>query len=244
MISQKVLIEQLNSLGLQKYPALMVHASMREVGPIEGGADTLIDSLIHSIGPHCNLIMVLGADEEVPFDALKTQADADMGVLPELFRKKIGVQVNDHAAARYAVFGPQADFILNPAALNDYHGYGSVLERLTKLKGAVLRLGADTDTVTLTHYAEYLADIPSKRRVNLRYIRADSGEQWIESLDDSLGIVDWKEGDYFSQILLDYLSKGNAQKGSVGNCIAELLPAASFVSYATHWMESHLQPES
>ena len=179
MVSRKVLIEQFEYLGLQGFPALMVHASLRKLGPIEGGADTLINALIQSISPHGNLIMVLGADEEVPFDALSTEADEDMGLLAELFRKQSGVRVNDHAAARYAALGPQADYILNPTVLHDYHGYGSVLERLTEMKGAVLRLGADTDTVTLTHYAEYLADIPNKRRVSLRYVRADSGEQWI-----------------------------------------------------------------
>tara|TARA_R110002073_G_scaffold320096_2_gene495107 strand:+ start:1203 stop:1925 length:723 start_codon:yes stop_codon:yes gene_type:complete len=240
MISQKILIEQLKYFGLRDFPALMVHASMRKLGPIEGGCDALIHALIQSLGPQGNLIMVLGADDEEPFAALTTEADEDMGVLPELFRQWPGVQVNDHAAARYAVLGPQADYLLNPTALHDYHGHGSVLERLTELQGAVLRLGADTDTVTLTHYAEYLADIADKRRVKLRYLRADSGEQWIESLDDSDGIKDWKEGDYFPQILLDYLAGGYARVGPIGNCTAELLPAQSFVSYARQWMERNL----
>ncbi len=104
--------------------------------------------------------------------------------------------------------------------------------------GTVLRLGADADTVTLTHWAEYLAKVPGKRRVRRRYVRCDSGEQWIESLDDSEGIVDWDEGDYFSQIWWDFLRSGQVRTGRVGHCTAELFPAASFVTFAVEWLET------
>ena len=104
----------------------------------------------------------------------------------------------------------------------------------------MLRLGADVDTVTVTHWAEYLADVPTKRRVRLRYVRADIGEQWIDSLDDSEGIAEWCGGDYFSQILIDYLAAGNASVGPVGNCEAELFAARDFVHFAVPWIESRL----
>lgn len=104
----------------------------------------------------------------------------------------------------------------------------------------VLRLGADPDTVTLTHWAEYLANVPDKRRVRRRYVRADIGEQWIEGLDDSDGIVEWSKGDYFARILIDYLAVGHASTGQVGNCEAELFTARHFVEFAVQWMESRL----
>lgn len=244
MYSIESIVRQLEDLGLQNYSAVMVHSSMRKIGKLEGGAEALIDALVEALGPQGNLVMVLGADDEEPFDALSTEADEDMGIVPELFRERSGVQVNDHAAARYGVYGPEAEFLLNPTLLHDYHGPGSVLERLVAMKGAVLRMGADTDTVTLTHLAEYLADVPNKRRVSLRYERADSGEQWIESLDDSDGIADWKEGDYFPRILVDYLKTGDATLAKVGDSEAELFPAESFVGFAKKWIESNLNLES
>ena len=67
-----------------------------------------------------------------------------------------------------------------------------------------LRLGADENTITLCHWAEYLADIPNKRRVRRRYVREDIGEQWIESLDDCEGIAYYSGDDYFTQLWLDY----------------------------------------
>ena len=207
----------------------MVHASLRKIGSIAGGADALLDALIAALGPRGTLLMGLGADDEEPFDALSSPVDEDdMGVLAEVFRTRPGVRVNDHAAARYAAIGPQSLQLLEPVPLHDYHGPGSVLERFTQSGGFVLRLGAGADTVTLTHWAEYLAHVPNKRRVRRRYVRADIGEQCIEGLDDNDGIVDWEHGDYFPQILLDFLKAGHARTGPVGACVAELFSAKPF----------------
>ena len=65
--------------------------------------------------------------------------------------------------------------------------------RLVEAGGSVLRLGADTNTVTLIHYAEYLAHVPDKRRVrrHRRVFGSDGpGIRVVECLDDNLGIVD------------------------------------------------------
>ncbi len=44
---------------------------------------------------------------------------------------------------------------------------------------------ADVGTMTVTHYADYLAAVPAKRRVERRYERADTGQIVVSSLDDS-----------------------------------------------------------
>lgn len=237
------LADQLRALGVGANDIVMIHASMRRVGPVEGGAASVIEALHGAVGPGGTLLMVLSADEDEPFDALRSPVDVeDMGILAEVFRNYPGVSVNDHPADRFAALGPLASSLLEPTPLHDYHGPGSVLERLTERGGKVLRLGANTDTVTLTHYAEYLADVPNKVRVRRRYVRADTGEVWIESLDDTDGIAIWEEGDYFPQIFLDYRASGGVRIGPVGRCEAELFDAAPFVKFAIEWMNLHLAP--
>ncbi len=240
MIGRETLAGQLTRLGVQAATPLMVHASLRKIGPIEGGAEGLLDALIETLGPRGTLLMLLAADNEEPFDPLTSEVDEDIGVLAEVFRRREGVRVNDHAAARYGAIGPQSLQLLEPVPLHDYHGPGSVLARFTDSGGFVLRLGANVDTVTVTHWAEYLARVPNKRRVRWRFERADIGEQWIECLDDDKGIADWEHGDYFPQILLDFLKTGQARTGPVGACHAELFPARTFVDFAVVWLEAHL----
>lgn len=239
MIGRARLAEQLTRLGIQPGVSLMVHASLRKLGPIEGGAEALLDALIETLGPRGTLLMLLSADNEEPFDALTSKVDEDIGVLAEVFRQRPGVRVNDHAAARYGAIGPDSLHLLEPVPLHDYHGPGSVLARFTDSGGCVLRLGANVDTVTVTHWAEYLARVPNKRRVRWRFERGDIGEQWIEALDDDKGIADWEQGDYFPQILLDFLKTGQARTGPVGGCSAELFPARTFVDFAVAWLETH-----
>ena len=221
--------------------SVMLHGSMRKIGPIEGRAEGLLDTLRQMVGEEGSLIMPLGADPVAPFDAQHSPAHPDMGVLAEIFRVRPAVCVNDHAASRWAVEGPASASLLKDPPLHDYHGPGSLLQRFAERPDShVLRLGADVDTVTLTHWAEYLAKVPHKQRTRVRYIRADIGEQFIEGLDDDDGIVDWGEeedDDYFSQIFVDFVSTGHVSQGPVAGCLGELFHAQTFVDFAVRWME-------
>jgi len=232
--SRDVLAAQLAALGIGVGDLVMTHASLRRLGPVEGGAVGLIDAQRLAVGEAGTLLMVLSATEDVPFDAARSPVDVnDMGVLAEVFRTYPGVQVNDDPADRFGAIGPIAADLLAATPVHDYHGPGSVLARFTERGGKVLRLGAHPDTVTLTHYAEYLATVPNKRRVRRRYVRADTGELWIESLDDTEGIATWRGGDYFPQIFLDYCASGAVRSGAVG--LAEAEP------FAVNWMNRHLR---
>lgn len=242
MLSRSDLEQQLADLRIGECQLLMVHASLRRLGPVEGGAEGLLDGLMTALGPAGTLVMPMGADDSGPIDCHTTPADGELGALVEIFRRRPGTLVNDHAAARFGASGPRAIEILEPVPLHHYYGDGSPLARFADANGWVLRLGADIDTVTLTHRAEYLADIRNKKTVRRRYVRADSGTQWIESLDDSDGILDWPGGDYFSQILIDFLAIGPLRSGPVGGCRATLFAAADFVPFAVAWMEQHLDP--
>ena len=239
--NRDALVHQLESLGLRSGDVVMTHASMRRIGLVEGGARSLLEALLAALGPDGTLLMVLGADEDEPFDAEQTPVDVeDMGILAEVFRTYPGVRVSDHPADRFGAIGRLAGELLGPMPLHHYHGPGSPLERFSGFGGRVLRLGADPDTVTLTHYAEYLAEVPNKVRVRRRYVRADTGELWIESLDDTDGIAEWPHDDYFEQIYLDYRAAGAVKTGLVGRCCAELFEAQDFVTFAVQWMKREL----
>lgn len=244
MHSIKSLEKQFGQLGLSgAAEPLMVHASLRRVGPVEGGAAGLLDALFDCLGPDGTVLMIIAANDSLPFDAATTPADPEIGALAEAFRTRIGTKVNDNPAARFAASGPLAGALLEPCPLHDYYGPGSVLSRFAAMKGRVLRLGADTNTVTLGHWAEYLANLPDKKRVRRRYVRADSGEIWIHSLDDSDGIAEWSGSDYFSDMLEEFLALGKAGTAPVGDCTAECFEAADFVPFAVNWMERHLSPD-
>lgn len=240
MITQRELTEQLSKLGLLHGELVMVHASLRKLGPVEGGAQGVIHSILKAIGEEGTLVMPLGSKTDDVFNANESPSDPEIGVLAEQFRQFPGSFKNDHAASRFCAYGPRAKELLSNPPLHDYYDKGSPLHRFTEANGKILRLRANIDTTTITHFAEYLANVSPKRRVQRRYVRADIGEQWIESLDDSEGIQDWPHGDYFEKILLDFFAEGNLKVGNIGSCNAEYFEAKIFVPYAVKWMEQHL----
>jgi aminoglycoside N3'-acetyltransferase len=262
LLSAADLAEDLHRLGVAPGDALMVHASLRAVGKVEGGADGVIDALERAIGPDGTLLMILGAEiaydfvnhlpEAVrpallagtpPFDTETAPVLPEVGTLAEVFRKRAATLVNDNPSGRFAARGHRAQELLHDAPWHDYYGPGSVLDRFLRIGGRVLRLGASLDTTTVLHFAEYLADVPNKRRVRRHYVcqGADGPEiRAIECLDDEHGIVAWPGEDYFATILRAYLATGRARTGRVGQAQAELIDATDLVRFGADWMTLNL----
>lgn len=262
------LVSDLARLGVQAGDTVMVHASLRAIGPVDGGALGVIAALDRAVGPHGTWMMTLGADDPwgwvnerpehervaaladaTPFDSATTPADPDVGTLAEVFRTATGTVVNDHPEGRFGARGARAATMVDDPPWDDYYGPGSPLERLVAAGGTVLRLGADLDTVTLLHWAEYLADVPDKRRVtrHRRVRRADGGSEvrTISCLDDSDGIAEQPgDEDYFATItrlaIADGVAQGWVHVDRVGAATSELLDGARLVAFGVDWMNRHL----
>jgi aminoglycoside N3'-acetyltransferase len=257
------LAADLRRLGVGDGDLVMVHASLRRIGPVIGGADGVLDAIRAAIGGRGTMLMTLGADDDwswvndrpeaeraalladaEPFDCLVTPAEPDVGVLAEVFRTRPGTCVSDHPEGRFGASGPLARHLVDDVPWDDYYGPGSPLERFVAAGGTVLRLGADVDTVTLLHHAEHRVPLESKRRVRRhRRVIGPGGTpeiRVVECLDDSDGIVEWHGDDYFGLILLDYLAGGRAAVGLVGGASSELIDGADLVEHAVAWMATHL----
>jgi aminoglycoside N3'-acetyltransferase len=256
------LCDDLRRLAVASGDVVMVHASMRAIGEVEGRAQGVVSALDQAVGPDGTVIMNLGARDDWayvsdrpedereallvgsdPFDYLTTPADPDNGVLAEVFRQTPGTIVNDHPDGRFGARGRLAHQLLANPPWDDYYGPGSPLERFVHMGGMVLRLGADLGTVTLLHYAEYLVPIEVKRRVRRHHlVRGSNGPEvrTVESLDDSDGIIDYPGEDYFAVLLRAYLDTGRARVGAVGHARSELIEGPDLVEFAVEWMAAHL----
>lgn len=255
------LVADLARLGVRSGDVLMVHASLRAIGPVEGRAAGVIAALDDAVGPEGTVLMVLGADDEwswvndhpeelreaflteaEPFDPATTEASDEVGALAEVFRTTPGTLVSNHPEGRFGARGRLAHEFTRDVPWDDYYGPGSPLDRFTAAGGRVLRLGADENTVTLLHFAEYLAHVPDKRRVRRhRKVLGPRGPEIrvVECLDDTLGIVDWHGEDYFALILRDYLASHETPRGRVGGAESTLLDGRNLVLFAARWMATH-----
>jgi aminoglycoside N3'-acetyltransferase len=248
----------IGELGVMPGDTLMVHASLRAIGPVENGTDGVLDALEQAVGPRGTLLMILGAEIELdwvnrlpeagrlslldntePFDPDTAPAFHEVGYLAEAFRRRPGTLVTDNPSGRFGARGRLARHLLANAPWHDYYGPGSPLDRLCETGGRILRMGASADTTTVLHFAEYLAEVPEKRRVRRHYrCRGEVGAETrsVECLDDEHGIVDWPGEDYFATILRAYLSASRGGQGLVGGAVSELIDAKDFVTFGADWM--------
>ncbi|MBP6011443.1 MAG: AAC(3) family N-acetyltransferase [Alphaproteobacteria bacterium] len=266
MIDLASLQRDLAALGVRGGDLVMVHISLRKVGLARsqfgaGGPALLLSALESAVGSDGTLMMILGSDyaydwvntkpvEEragllagtPPLDGRTASVLPEVGWFAEQFRTAPGTLLSENPSGRFAARGRRAAELLRDQPWNDYYGPGSPLQKLCDWGGKVLRLGADPNTVTVLHYAEYLARVPDKRRTRWDYVVAGAtGPQhvWIECLDDSEGIAAWSGEDYFGLITRAYLATGAAQTGVVGRAASELIGAAAFAGFGATWMEKN-----
>jgi len=177
------LIDDLRRLGLAPGDLVMVHASVRAIGPVLGGPDEIHQAIVDAISPGGTMVMLIGApngfddvgrgilsaDEEAQiladmpsFDKQATRANRDNGTLAEFFRSWPGTVMSDSVAVRLGARGARADWLVADHPNDWPFGKATPFEKLVAANGKLILLGSDPDQVTLLHYAESIADFPDK----------------------------------------------------------------------------------
>jgi aminoglycoside 3-N-acetyltransferase len=255
--TRKTLRADLEALGLTTGDAVLVHAALREIGPILGGPDTLIDALRDAVGPEGTIVGYcdwqledevrdnLALRDDIPaFDPTRSRSIRDNGAFPEMVRTTPGAKRSANPGASMAALGGRADWFTSGHALDYGYGPQSPLGKLVDTHGKTLLLGAPRDTMTLLHHAEHLADIPGKhiRRYETPVL-VDGVKtwRWVEEFDTSDPVVDGLPGDYFATIVTDYLATGRGRTGTVGEAESLLVEAADVVAFAVNWLESRFR---
>jgi len=180
------LVTGLRALGVQPGQDLLVHSSMRRVGPVRGGAADVLDALriatagativvpthtaSNSLSSRAFLAATAGMSTAqrgrhvaaMPgFDPEKTPSHG-MGALAEHVRTIVGAQRSSHPQTSFAAFGPRAERYTAGHELTCHLGESSPLGGLYQAGSAVLLLGVGYAACTALHLAEYR--LPGCRR--------------------------------------------------------------------------------
>ena len=251
---------------MQPGDTIMVHASVRAVGPIAGGPDQIHLALKDALTDQGTLMMYASCpagyddvgrghlsaveerqliDKQPPFDAYSAKAARDNGALVEFFRSFPGSLVNNHVA-RFVVWGRHAEYLISEQPWNYAFGRGSALERFVDLDGKILLIGCDHDNVTFLHYAEHIVDIPGKRIAKFEVPVLENGERvWkeMEEVDTSGAGAHprWPER-FFAQIVNAHLSRTRNRGRRVGHAHCFLTDANGLLEVALAEMRTAAAP--
>ena len=250
----------LRALGLAESDAVMVHAGLRAVGPMEARGVTLVEAILDTIDPGGTLLAYtdwIGGYEHLlddaghlpdalkagvtPFDPATSPATPDNGAFVEIVRRWPGAMRSGSPGPSVAAVGAKATWFTADHALNYGYGERSPFAKLVEARGKVLMVGAPLDTMTLLHHAEHKADIPEKRviRVEVPLFR-DGHTEWrmIEEFDTSNPVVSGVADDYFAEIVEAFLATGQGCRGKIGKADSVLVPAREIVEFAVRWLEA------
>ena len=264
LITRSLIADQLGSLGVRRGDVLEVHAGLRSVGQVVGGADAVVLALLDAVGPDGTIVAVVSVDDDPyhlsdwpahrqrayweewpPFDPARSSARRDHGILAERIRTWPEAVRSNHPEMGVAAVGEKASWITEPHPPDFAFGVDTPYDRIKRAGGKVLMLGAPLSTITMLHHAETIADIPGKRLVTYEIAVLVDGERAWRSFHDiesgSRGAFPYEDvvpdgADAFEVIARDALAAGVGRHGRAGLAGAYLFPAQELVDFAVGWL--------
>lgn len=165
MYTKNELLSQLGAMGIDPQGSLLVHSSYKSMGSVEGGPDTVLDSLSDYMQ---NGLLILpthtwnyiNADNPNFYVA---DSPSNVGILTERFRKRPGAYRSYHPTHSVAALGKDAQSFIQGDETHDTPcARGSSLGKLLDRKGQIILVGVDLTRNTFIHGIEEWNNVPNR----------------------------------------------------------------------------------
>lgn len=233
----------------------MLHSSMRSLGFIAGGAQSLVQAVLDVLGRGGTLVVPTHTPENsdpagwrnppVPeawwpairehtpgFDPARTPTRW-MGVIPEVVRAWPGAHRSVHPQVSCAAIGLHAEQIVASHPLEDAHGEGSPLGAINRLDGKVLLLGCGHGSNTSLHLAETRQPSPPRGTASAAVLEPDGTRRWATWSEVAI------DEDDFEQLGAAFEATGAVTIGRVGEAAARLMWQRALVDFGTAWIAAN-----
>ena len=220
--SKEDLKKQLQSMGLTSADKVMIHSSMKAIGDVKGGADTVLDAFMEYFTD--GLLMLPThtwkqmSEEYSVFDP-ETEP-ACVGILPNLFRKREGVYRSLHPTHSIAAYGKEAkeyvkgeENLTTPCAPNGCFG------RLREIGAYILLIGVTHAINTYIHSIEESFDVPERLTENPTTFQVKLPDGSLKEVKMHRHYNPHKEhiSDTFDKFMDGYFELGAARKVTFGD---------------------------
>jgi aminoglycoside 3-N-acetyltransferase len=255
-LTREALVDDLRALGVQPGQVLLVHASLRAIGQVDGGAATVVAAIREAAGNEAGTVVMSAATEAnsdtsrayqariagmsaaqaaeyrnrmTAFDEASTPATG-VGSIAEALRITPGAVRSSHPQSSFAAIGPVAAELMARHPLTSHLGMDSPLGRLYQRDTLILLLGVGYQACSALHLAEYLYTETPPMRNYACVITANGLRQWATYQDVVLHDSDFTEIGKFVDVEAD------VRRGYVGGAACRLVPMRDTVDCAADWL--------
>jgi len=259
-LTRDSLAQDLRALGVAPGQVLLVHASMRRIGWVSGGAGDVVAALHEVLGQDGTLVVPtctadnsdtsrlylartkgMTPDEVRRYRAAMPPFTPDrpsvgMGRIAECVRTAPGAVRSQHPQTSFAALGPQASALMTGHEPSCHLGDSSPLGRLYGARAWLLLLGVGYQACSAFHLAEYRYLLSPPRQVYRCVIAEENEPRWWSYEDVVLDDRD------FAALGAAFDRTGHLVRGRVGQAECRLAPLTSAVDFAVEWLCHHRQP--
>lgn len=157
LVTKEILKSGFEELGIKKGMNLIVHSSLKSLGKVAGGPDTVIDTIMEIIGTEGTLMMPSFNHGEPYkngeiFDVNTTRTTN--GIIPETFRKREDVLRSINPTHPFCAWGKNKERYTKDHQKFDSFGVDSPLYRLMEDGGYCMLIGTGYKSNTFHHVVE------------------------------------------------------------------------------------------
>ncbi|MHC1695264.1 MAG: AAC(3) family N-acetyltransferase [Eubacteriales bacterium] len=229
MHTKQSLINDLKELGVNPAGTLLVHSSMRSIGQVEGGADTVLDVLCEYMSEG---LLVLPAHTWSQINAEYNIYDpatepSCVGLLTNLFLKREGVKRSLNPTHSVAALGRGAeDYLSGEEEYDTPLHYGGCWWKLYARDAQILFLGCSPKRNTFLHGVEEWNNIPNRLTEDYQQLKIRMPDGTL--LDRPVRrhfAPDMDVSENYDKIIPVLQAKGHVKSGRVGDAGCVLIPA-------------------
>lgn len=233
------LLRDLSAMGLTGRETILIHSSMKSIGDVEGGADTVLDALMTFFADGLLLLpthtwKTVNAANPV-FDV--RTSSCCVGILPELFRQRPGVVRSLHPTHSLAGYGKDAAaYLAGQELCNTPCTPGGAYDRLKDVGGKILLVGVTHARNTYIHSVEEVLNVPHRladRPMKLTSVDAD-GDPHTVYMRSHYNAQQPHISEDFVKLTQAYLDCGAAENVRFGDAACILCDAKRIFEVTRH----------
>ncbi|TYP75392.1 AAC(3) family N-acetyltransferase [Paenibacillus methanolicus] len=241
MHTKESLMKQIEQLGIAGKGTLLMHSSMKSIGPVEGGADTVLDALTAHMREGL-LVLPTHTWSYIKADNPKfhvASSPSCVGILSERFRQRPGVVRSWHPTHSVAALGRDAlAFTADDHRFDTPCARGSAWGKLLDRGATILLVGVDLRRNTFIHGVEEWADIPGRLtdEPELLYTVLPDGTEIPVPSRRHCGLS-WHQHFWKVDEVLE--EKGAMRKGQLGDAVVRVCDAAAVANVITDMLRDN-----